>query len=217
MPSHYRAVLFDFDGTLADSYAAITASVNFVRSRHSLPPLAKSTVKSRVGLGLLQLMADVVPGGDPQADAVVYHKHHPSVMYEHTHLLPGVEQTLAQLHGAGMKMAVCSNKPVAITKSLLDSFGIARYFDVALGPEDSGKPKPDPAMIRCALEHLGIGREQALYVGDMPVDVETARNAGVDVWVLPTGSSNRETLGIAMPDRILRSMSEVGSAILLTP
>ena len=74
MPSRYRAVLFDFDGTLADSYGAITSSVNFVRGRHSLPPLEESDVRARVGHGLLQLMEEIVPGGDPAADAKLYQR-----------------------------------------------------------------------------------------------------------------------------------------------
>ena len=65
MPSRFRAVLFDFDGTLADSYTAITASVNHVSAHHGLPPLLESQVRGLVGQGLLKLMADIVPGGNP--------------------------------------------------------------------------------------------------------------------------------------------------------
>jgi phosphoglycolate phosphatase len=214
MSSRYRAVLFDFDGTLADSYAAITASVNFVRARHSLPPMDEREVRTRVGHGLLELMAEIVPGGDPAADARLYLQHHPSVMCQHTHLLPGVAATLADLHAAGLRLAVCSNKPVAITRKLIEALGISTYFEGVFGPEDSGKPKPDPSMILLALEKVGVPRSQAVYVGDMPVDVETARNAGVMVYVLPTGSSDRETLEKVLPDRIFEKMAEISTVIL---
>jgi len=214
MPQRYRAVLFDFDGTLADSYAAITSSVNFVRSTHSLPPLDERTVRTHVGHGLLQLMSEVAPGSDPQANAQLYLAHHPSVMFTHTHLLPGVAKALLELHSAGLRMAVCSNKPVSMTKRLLDALAISSYFDAAYGPEDAGKPKPDPAMIHLALRQLEVLPPQAVYVGDMPVDVETARNAGLAVFVLPTGSSDLESLKKVLPDRIFQTMTEIPPVIL---
>jgi phosphoglycolate phosphatase len=213
----FRAILFDFDGTLADSYEAITLSVNHVRAQHSLPPLSESQIRGLVGHGIFRLMADVIPGSDPVADAAVYRAHHPSVMYEHTRLLPGVTESVAQLHAAGVKLAVCSNKPVAITRKLLDALQLADSFECACGPEDAGNPKPDPAMIRLALQRLGVSRDQALYIGDMPLDVETGRIAGVPVWVLPTGSSDIEALRQAKPDRILCSMAELAGAILSVP
>jgi HAD superfamily hydrolase (TIGR01549 family) len=180
MPIPYRAVLFDFDGTLADSYDAITASVNHVRSVHGLPPLPQAQVRGLVGHGILQLMADIVPGGDPAADAEIYRQHHPLVMYAQTRLLPGVADALAELYRRGVKLAVCSNKPVEITRKLLEALGVSPYFDAALGPEDAGKPKPYPEMIWLALKKLDVSKEQAFYIGDMEIDVETARNAGVE-------------------------------------
>jgi phosphoglycolate phosphatase len=210
----FRAVLFDFDGTLVDSFAAITASVNYVRSHNGLPPMSEAAVKKLVGLGLPQLIADVVPDGDLQANVALYYSHHPTVMYDQTRLLPGATAALTALHGAGIKLAVCSNKSVTITRKLLEALQIAHFFDAALGPEDSGIPKPDPAMVHLALKIMGIKPSDALYVGDMSIDVETARNAGLVVWVLPTGSGDRESLVRAKPDRILESLTELAPAIL---
>jgi 2-phosphoglycolate phosphatase len=216
MSSKFRAVLFDFDGTLADSYDAITASVNHVRAGHALPPLPVGDVRRMVGHGILQLMADIAPG-DPAANAAIYRAHHPSVMYEHTRLLPGVREALRQLSIAGVKLAVCSNKPAEITRKLLEALHISDLFDAALGPEDAGKPKPDPAMLVLALERLGIAKADALYIGDMPLDVETARRAGVAVWVVSTGSSDAEELRRAQPDRLLESLADLASAVMTRP
>ncbi len=210
----FRAVLFDFDGTLVDSFAAITASVNYVRSHNGLPPMTEDAVKKLVGRGLPRLIADVIPDGDHQKNVALYYQHHPTVMYKQTHLLPDVVPTLAALHEAGVKLGVCSNKPVAITRKLIEALDVARYFDAALGPEDSGIPKPNPAMVQLALNRLGAKPSEALYVGDMAIDVETARNAGVAVWVLPTGSGDRESLIQAKPDRLIESMSELAAVIL---
>src|SRR5262245_12169121 len=120
----FRAVICDFDGTLVDSYQAITDSVNYVRAGHDLPPLAEGDVRRHVGRGLMHLLREVVPGADLEAAAVRYREHHPSVLRSGTRVLPGVSETLASLHGAALRLAVCSNKPGRFTRELLDLLGL---------------------------------------------------------------------------------------------
>src|SRR3954452_289331 len=150
----FRAVLFDFDGTLADSYAAITATVNHVLTRYGKPALSEAQVRSLVGHGLESLIANILPGIDPQAAAGLYREHHPTVMKSHTRLLPGVAEGLAALQEAGVKLGVCSNKPSYFTRALLGMLGIDHYFDAVYGPDDAGAAKPDPAMVLQALAKL---------------------------------------------------------------
>jgi phosphoglycolate phosphatase len=202
-------VLFDFDGTLADSYPAIAASVNHVRAGHGLPPLSEDEVRRHVGRGLVYLLEHTVPGCALPADLARYRAHHPTVMRPLTHLLPGVADALAALRKAGLRLAVCSNKPLAFTRDLLDTLGVAGRFDVVLGPEDVPRPKPAPDMLRAGLRRLGVAAEDALYVGDMTVDVQTARAAGVRVWVVPTGSDDRAALEAARPDRLLAGFADL--------
>jgi phosphoglycolate phosphatase len=196
-------VLFDFDGTLADSYSAIAASVNHVRAAHGLPPLPEEEVRRHVGRGPAYLLAHTVPGGDPDADQARYRSHHPTVMLTGTRLLPGAAEVVPALVRAGRKVAVCSNKPVAFTRRLLEYLGLAECFDAVLGPEDAARPKPAPDMLRIALNRLGVAPADALYVGDMTVDVTAARAAGIRVWVVPTGSEEATALAAARPARIL--------------
>jgi phosphoglycolate phosphatase-like HAD superfamily hydrolase len=82
-----------------------------------------------------------------------------------------------------------------------------------LGPEDVGHAKPAPDMLLAAMNHLAVTPQQTLYIGDMVVDIETARAAGVTVWVVPTGTDSRETLVDAQPDRLLESLSELANII----
>jgi 2-phosphoglycolate phosphatase len=204
-----RAVLFDFDGTLADSYPAIAASVNHVRAAHGLPPLAEDEVRRHVGRGPAYLLGHTVPGGDVPADLVRYKQHHPSVMRQGTRLYPGVAEALAALQASGLRLGVCSNKPVAFTRQLLDDLGLAGRFDAVLGPEDVPRPKPAPDMLCAGLKRLDVTPAEALYVGDMTVDVQTARAAGVRVWVVPTGSDDRAALRAAGPDRLLDRFADL--------
>jgi phosphoglycolate phosphatase len=209
-----RAVLFDFDGTLADSYDAIAASVNHVRAHHGLPPLSVAEVRVHVGRGPGYLLAHTVGVGDAKENEARYRQHHPTVMRQGTRLLPGAAEALHALKQSGLKLAVCSNKPRAYTKALLESLGIAPLFDAVLGPEDVKRPKPAPDMLLAALERLKVHADEALYVGDMTVDITTARGAGVRVWVVPTGSDSREAIEAAQPDQLLASLAELLQLLL---
>jgi phosphoglycolate phosphatase len=209
MLNSYAAVLFDFDGTLIDSYPAIAASVNFVRGEHGLPPLTVDEVRKHVGRGPDHLLGHTVPGYQAEIDTQRYRTHHPTVMREKTALLPGAAAVLPALKRMGKRLGLCSNKPRVFSAELLRHLGIAEFFDVVLGPEDVERPKPAPDMLRLALERLALPADRVLYVGDMTVDIETARAAGIAVWVVPTGSDDRVTLANGRPDRLLETLDEL--------
>jgi 2-phosphoglycolate phosphatase len=188
----YEAVLFDFDGTLADSFPAITDSTNHVRAQYGLPPLSEATVRDFVGLGLTNLLERLVPGAPP-ADAVAHYRaHHGSVMLAGTRLFPGVPETLQALRAQGRKLAVCSNKSVHFTRGLVQQLGLAELFPIVLGPEDVAAPKPDPAMLLEALRLLKVSPSRALYIGDMTIDTRTAHAAGMPCWIMPGGPGTHD-------------------------
>jgi phosphoglycolate phosphatase len=203
------AVLFDFDGTLIDSYPAIAASVNHVRSLHGLPPLRVAEVTRSVGRGPVYLLEKTVGAGDMTANIAAYRQHHPTVLHSGTQLMPGARETLVSLKHSGRKLGVCSNKPVAFTRDLVAHLKLAEVLDVVIGPEDVARHKPAPDMLLVAMTRLGVTAEQTLYVGDMTVDIETARAAHVRVWVVSTGSDSAEALDRATPDRRLANLAEV--------
>src|SRR5262245_44356135 len=124
----FRAVVFDFDGTLADSYDAIAASVNHVRARHELGPLDVEEVKRHVGRGPHYLLEHTVPGVDMAADLACYRTHHPTVMFAKTRLLPGARDVLQALAKSGKRVGLCSNKPRVFSEELLRHLEIADAF-----------------------------------------------------------------------------------------
>lgn len=204
-----QAVLFDFDGTLIDSYPAITASVNHVRALYHLPPLDEPEVRRHVGRGPHYLFSHTVPAGSLEENIAAYRAHHPSVLQSGTRLLPGAAETLQALHKRGLRLGICSNKPVAYSRTLTAYLGVDSYLDLLLGPEDVAQPKPAPDMLVAALARLALPAAAVLYVGDMSVDIQTARAAGVAVWVVPTGSETVEQLERARPDRLLRDLFDL--------
>ena len=202
------AVFFDFDGTLADSYPAITASVNHVRRRRGLATILEENVRPFVGHGPEYLMEHTVPGSDPKKCLMIYRRHYPSVMMDGTKLLPGAQELLSHLKTTGKKIALCSNKPRFCCEELLAHLGVWDKFDVVLGPEDVDRPKPAPDMLVEAMKRLRLVADSVLFIGDMSIDIQTARDAGVEVWVVPTGSETTSKLQYAMPDGILRVLYE---------
>lgn len=211
--SRPRAVLFDFDGTLADSFAAITLSTNHTRQHFGLPPLREDEVRTFVGYGLQNLMEQLVPNAPPDEAVAVYRAHHPSVMAAGTTLFPGVVETLEMLKRDGIRTAICSNKHVQFTKQLVRAKSLDHLFDEILGPDDVGVPKPNPAMLFEAMRRLNVTRDETVYVGDMVIDIEVARAAGVPGWIVLGGASPREVLEAAKPDRILKSFAEIANLI----
>lgn len=214
MTPSVRAALFDFDGTLADSFAAITASTNHVRESFGLPPMSEGQVRRYVGHGLENLMAELLPGFDPAEGVRRYREHHPTVMAAGTRLFPGVADTLAALHARGVKMAVCSNKAVTFTRSLVESLGLGDLMGGVFGPEDAGgHPKPDPRMLLAACDRLGVSPAEAVYVGDMSVDVLAGRAAGIPVWLVHVGQAGTDDPRTLGPDRVLADFCELAELL----
>lgn len=205
-----RAALFDFDGTLADSFAAITASTNHVRQSCGLAALAESEVRRYVGFGLPHLMSELVPPLDPNEAVRRYREHHEGIAETLTTLMPGVAATIPELHRRGYVLAVCSNKALRFTKQLVNAFGYGTVMREVLGPEDvAGRAKPDPAMVIECLRRLGLPRKEAVYVGDMSIDVHTAKAAGMPCWLVPGGAAGMDSAEAAGPDRVLTGFAEL--------
>ena len=120
-------------------------------------------------------------------------------------MLDDVEATLGALSRLGVAMAVCTNKPTSFSRKILESLGLARYFRAIVGPDLAGARKPDGRHVL----RTGCESTDALFVGDMPVDIHAARNSGIDVAVVASGSSTRDDLDAAGPDHLLEGFADL--------
>ena len=189
-----RALVFDLDGTLVDSYDAIAQSLNHACSRLGERPLPPEKVRLMVGRGLEQLVRDVLGEERVEAGVRLFREHYAEVYAEGTFPLPEASETLSGLRQRGYRMAVASNKPARFSEAILAGFDMLSYFDSVEGPDTSCVTKPDPAMLRRCLRAMEVDEEEALYIGDMVLDVETAGRAGVPVILVPGGSSPEQEL-----------------------
>jgi phosphoglycolate phosphatase len=186
----YRAVLFDLDGTLVDSYTALAEAVNYARRQHGLDELSAARIRDFVGDGLERLLQRAfndtnVPRGVQDA----FESRYDEVCCEESKVLADVEVTLEELQKLGVEMAVCTNKPTSFSKKILSFLNLAPYFRAIVGPDVAGARKPDARHVLRTLESTGCEPSEALFVGDMPIDVHAARASGITVAVVPTGSS----------------------------
>lgn len=211
---HYRAVIFDLDGTLVDSYRALTTAVNAVRTSMGLPDLGLVTVRGHVGDGVEKLLERVLEAEHVEDSLRMrFEERYDEICCEQSTTLGEVEATLSALTDAGIHMAVCTNKPTGFSTKILDHLGLASHFDAIVGPDAALARKPDPKHLLHALRATGQATEDALFVGDMPIDIVTARGCGVDVAVIATGSSSSEVLRDAGPDALLEHFSDLLSLI----
>lgn len=176
----YRLVIFDLDGTLLDTLEDLYVSVNYALKQAEFPLRTKDEVKSFVGNGARNLITLALPKGvSEETCAEVYEifaAHYAAHCFDQTGPYDGIFELLTGLHEAGILLAVVSNKDDAAVKPLCD-----RYFngllDVAVGRRDGVRKKPAPDTVNEVLELLQVERSDAVYVGDMDVDIETAKNA----------------------------------------
>ncbi len=209
MPAPYAAALFDLDGTLIDSYAAIHDALNLTLRHFALEPVALHRVRRIVGDGLESLMEKTVGKERQEEGVAIFRKRYAVTGPRMTELLPGADELTAELERRDVVMGVVSNKPSYFSVEILEALGILDRFVIVTGPDEGFAPKPDPAMLFHTLEALEADPEDAILVGDMPVDVRAARAAGVDVAVLPTGSSSRNELLDARADHVFSSLIEL--------
>ena len=184
-----KLLVFDLDGTLIDSRADLTASINAMLRHFGRKPLPEDVIASFIGDGASMLVRRSL--GDPDdegfVDAAVnffldyYHEH----KLDHTYVYDGVFDVLARMRaerGDTLRMAVLSNKPVVPSRAICEALGLRPYFFEVFGGNSFGTKKPDPEGLHCLIRMAGVEPEETLMIGDTDVDILTARNAGA--WAL---------------------------------
>ncbi len=204
-----RLLIFDLDGTLVNTLADITASVNFVLQKMGRQPVPSDTVRQYVGDGVEMLLARALGGHDELlADALgVYKVHHSRNLTVHSRLYPSVKETLE--HFKSLTMAVFSNKPAEFIHPLMKDLGIDRYFRTVLGAGAGMPLKPAPDAVLNILSDFGVQREDAVMVGDGTTDVRAGKAAGVMTCAVTYGFRSEEELRKAGPDYVIHELSEL--------
>jgi phosphoglycolate phosphatase len=210
-------LIFDLDGTLVDSKQDLVNSVNATRASLGLVPIADDVVASYVGNGAPTLVRRALGPefGDEQVDQALqyflaWYRDH---MLDHTRLYDGVREALDELRGAGVAMAVLTNKPVRFSQTMIERLGLGDHFFRVYGGNSFEQKKPDPVGVDALLTESRATRARTMMVGDSAVDVRTARNAGILACGVTWGFQP-DSLASDPPDVSIDSMGELPDLVL---
>lgn len=211
-------IVYDLDGTLADTAEDLVATLNWLLAREGRAPLKVENAGSLVGAGARALITRGFAASgkslEPEklealfVDYLSYYRAH---IMERSRLYPGVDKALAAFERAGWRQAVCTNKTESLAKLLITKLGIAGRFAFVCGQDTFGVGKPDAKPLLETIAASGGARERAIMVGDSDTDIKTARAANVPVIAVDFGYADVpvEELG---PDRVVSHFDELMQA-----
>lgn len=180
----YDTYIFDLDGTLLNTLDDLASAVNFALHSYGMPEHTRDDIRRFVGNGVRLLMIRAVPAGEqnPQFEEVfnTFRQYYMQHSLDTTRPYDGIQEVLLTLRQRGCRLAVVSNKFDAATKELCKYF-FPHSIEVAVGEHEAEgiRKKPAPDTVIEALSQLGVNADNAVYVGDSDVDLQTARNAGL--------------------------------------
>ncbi len=214
-----KGLIFDLDGTLVDTAPDLAAATNHVLSSEGRRAVSLDEIRAMVGQGARRLIergfAATGSPLEPQRLEPLFKRfldHYMDHIADQSQLFPGVADLVARCRAADISLAVCTNKPEALSVSLIAAMGLAQDFPVIIGPDTIGIAKPDPAPYLEACWRLGLEAGETLMVGDSETDIATARAAGVPVIAVSFGYTDRPVANFS-PDHIIDHFDEVWGLI----
>ena len=176
-----QLLIFDLDGTLADTRADITTGINLLRAHYNLPSVSMETVETYVGDGIRKLVERALQDANVNVDEALElnRKFYSEHMLDETALYPGVAEGLKKLAADGHRLAVLSNKPGDPSRIILKHLGVGDLFFRIVGGGDLLNLKPAPDGIFALMKESGVALENTWMLGDHHTDLEVAHNAGV--------------------------------------
>lgn len=216
-----RAVVLDLDGTLVDSLPDIAAALNAGLASQGMAPFDIARVRGLVGGGVKALVERAFASFGPEyatdpeqfravlGAAVAHYRAHPC---DETRLYPGAREAIAELKAAGARLALCTNKPIDITRDILSILGVADDFEVVEGSGGPHALKPAPDLLLSVLARMSLAPEDAVMVGDSAADAGCARAAGVRL-VLTTHGYSSGPVADLKPDALIDGFAELPAAV----
>ncbi len=213
-----RAVIFDLDGTLADTAGEIALALERAFTEFGVAPLPEAGVRELIGRGVAVLVERALTsiGAEVDAGAVVerFEVHYAATVATTARLYPSVHEGLARLQERGLPLAVVTNKPRLFTERLLDRLDLRDFFVAVVAGDDGWPKKPAGEMLGAACTQMASRVEETLMLGDSANDVLAARAAGCPVWCVPYGYNEGRPVESLACDRVVASVGEAAALVL---
>lgn len=209
---HKTTVIFDLDGTLLYTLEDLQASVNYALSQMGYHTRSLEDVRQFVGHGVHRLIECAVPEDTSKEHIeetfAIFCKHYSENCNNATRPYDGIMEVLEQLQQLGYKLAIVSNKMDSAVKDLNEIY-FKHIIPVAIGATETVRKKPAPDTVLAALNELGATKEEAVYVGDSEVDIQTAQNTGIPCISCSWGFRHLDELEAAHASLIISSPSDL--------
>lgn len=193
----YKAVIFDMDGTILNTLEDLKNATNYSLRQFGMPERSLEEVRMFVGNGIRKLVERAVPAGTPKEKIAqvfdVFLEYYEIHSADNTSPYPGILELVEKLKKSGIKTAVSTNKADVPAQELGREY-FNGIFDLIVGQQDGLKVKPAPDSVNKILSILDIQKKDAIYIGDSDVDVQTAKNSGLDFIGVSWGFRGREFL-----------------------
>ncbi len=213
----YDLAVFDMDGTILDTLEDLKNSLNYSLRKSRLPERTLAEVRNFVGNGIRKLVERGVPEGTSTelTDEVFrsFNEHYAVHCFDHTIPYDGISALLEDVRRIGIKTAVVSNKSDYAVQSLCGRY-FRGLFDFAVGAKDGIRKKPYPDSVNEAIKLIGAEKPRTVYIGDSEVDIETAKNAGIDCISVDWGFRERDILVRSGAELIVSDMESLERAII---
>ena len=209
----WSTAVFDLDGTLADTIHLIVESYQYAFRTilgHEEDP---TVIRSWIGRPLINAFRDHSP---EHADELyeTYLKWNADNTERLIRGYDGVREVLADLRAAGVHVGVATSKRRESAQQAMDILGLSEHVEVLVAMEDTDRHKPDPTPLLLALERMGRGSNNAVYVGDAVVDVLAGKAAGMDTVALTWGAGREEALHEVRPTAVVATAADLRCALL---
>ncbi len=213
----YKLAIFDLDGTILDTLEDLADAMNYALGEHGYPGRTIEEVRCFVGNGIRKLIERAVPAGLAKEEIDRVHETFSAYYQQHcadkTRPYEGVLPLLERLRAAGCLTAVVSNKADAAVQPLCRRY-YNGLFDYAVGERTGIRRKPDPDSVQEVLRRLQVEAADAVYIGDSEVDIQTAKNAGLDSIIVTWGFRDRDYLESQGGRRFVDRPEEIEQIIL---
>jgi 2-phosphoglycolate phosphatase len=204
--------VYDFDGTLVDTFADIANSVNLALAEMNIQSLSRETIRRNIGSGVVNLMSRSLEGSgcdDVEMAVSFFQKHYNNHLLDQTKLYPNGREVVE--HFSKKKNAILSNKPISFVEKILTELNFLSLFDSVLGGDSLSERKPNPMGLQLLMTNLNCPVKEVLMIGDSAIDIETGKNAGVLTCGVTYGLGNPVSLHNSKPDYLIDNLSNLKS------
>jgi phosphoglycolate phosphatase len=200
------------DGTLIDSLACITDSFNHMFAALGYPTMTIEEVARKTSISLTDFANSFLKPGEAQEGIKIFRDYYDTIYLDCTTMMPGAREALEALDGT-VVTGVVTNKRGNYARTLAQHLGFDTHLSRIIGAQDGFRAKPAADMFEEFIRSVGAGKDRTVYVGDSPLDVEGARNAGIDAFAVAGPIFSAEELALHGARRVLQRIEELPDAL----